>query len=152
MRTAPGDHTLKNMPHLTCTVLESGSAQSWDLRGEELQMAGGPPRPYLHLRAATKKQERNPMTSCPHYVTQLLPDHEAHYSPPAMPTSSLSEPCGMMIFNTAFTITQCSFFQPASPLPHQNLCEWVYTCAKIRTEGDHSESSHTLPAPTLPWG
>lgn len=68
----------KNMPPLTCTVLESGSAQSWGLRGEELQMAGGPPRPCWHLGAAAKKQERNPVTSCPHYVTQRLLDHGAH--------------------------------------------------------------------------
>lgn len=68
----------KNMSPLTCIVLESGSAQSWGLRGEELQMAGGPPRPCWHLGAAAKKQERNPVTSCPHYVTQLLPDHGAH--------------------------------------------------------------------------
>lgn len=68
----------KNMPPLTCTVLESGSAQSWGLGGEELQMAGGPPRPCWHLEAAAKKQERNLVTSCPHYVTQLLLDHGAH--------------------------------------------------------------------------
>lgn len=140
----------KNTPHLTCTGLESGSAQSWGLRREELQMAGGPPRPYSHLGAAAKEQERNPMTFCSHYVIQLLPDHEAHYPTPTMPTSSLLEPCGAVIFNTAFTITQCHFNLTVSPESlRKGMCIYVL---KAELKDDHSESSHILPVPTPSWG